>query len=110
MKKLIVALAPFVLLAATAARADTSAQMLGEPAAAADATRTIEITSATSHVNVSRGDVVRFEANGREFAYRFDTAPDVSSFDLRRIAPAGALDHPVTAYVAPDALDDVGSQ
>ena len=49
--------------------------------------------------------VVRFLANGKEFAFNFDGV-DTGGFNLQRLAPAGVLDHPVTAYVAPDGDDN----
>jgi len=79
-----------------------AAHLIGRPALPAEATRSITITPSTRFVNVSYGDVVDFKTpNGQEFAIRFDVGQNVSSFDLQRVAPAGALDHPVTAYVVP---------
>ena len=71
-----------------------------------EATRSITITPNTRFVNVRYGEVVDFKTpDGQEFAVRFDVGQSVSSFDLQRVAPAGALDHRVTAFVAPT-LDD----
>ena len=76
--------------------------LIGRPALPAEATRSITITPSTRFVNVSYGEVVDFKTpNGQEFAVRFDVGQSVSSFDLQRVAPAGALDHQVTAYVVP---------
>src|SRR5262245_43073005 len=77
------------------------AGLLGESAPNGEATRTIAISPNTHFVNVAYGDVVAFQSGGQEFTVRFDSASSVSSFDLQRLAPAGALDHPVTVYVAP---------
>jgi hypothetical protein len=85
--------------AITQARAD----LLAEPASPSAATRTVAITPDTRFINVAHGDVVAFQSGAQGFAVRFDTAPSVSSFDLQRVAPAGALDHPVTVYIAPSA-------
>jgi hypothetical protein len=76
--------------------------LLGDPASPAAAERTIKITPGTKHVNVERGEIVRFDTGGKSFAWDFNTAETVLSFDLNRVAPPGTLDHKVTAYVAPD--------
>ncbi|MBS0509301.1 MAG: CzcE family metal-binding protein [Proteobacteria bacterium] len=74
--------------------------LLGSPMPAAQASRAITIGPQTRYVNVQQGEVVRFVVNGQEFAFKFDS-PNVASFDLQRVAPAGMLDHSVMAYVAP---------
>ena len=77
-------------------------RLIGRPASPEEATRSITIAPSTRFVNVSYGEVVDFKTpSGQEFAVRFDVAQGVSSFDLQRVAPAGALDHQVTAYVVP---------
>jgi hypothetical protein len=63
----------------------------------------VEIQPSTQYVNVKQGQTVRFVSGKQEFAYKFDGAPDITSFDLRRVAPAGMLDHAVVAYVQPTA-------
>ena len=81
-------------------------RLIGRPASPEEATRSIAITPSTRFVNVGYGDVVDFKTpNGQEFAVRFDVGQGVSSFDLQRVAPAGALDHQVTAYVTPSLND-----
>ena len=77
-------------------------RLIGTPASPEEATRSIMITPSTRFVNVSYGDVVDFKTpSGQKFTVRFDVGDGVSSFDLQRVAPPGALDHQVTAYVAP---------
>ena len=88
-------------VAMVSAHAQTPTHLLGSPAGLSQATRTIVIAPGTKHVNVTQDDIVKFAANGREFAFKFD-GPSVSSFDLQRVAPAGVLDRPVIAYVAPN--------
>jgi hypothetical protein len=80
---------------------EVPARLLGDLDATADATRTIVIRPDTKYVNVVQGDVVRFVGDKGEFAVKFDGEADVP-FDLERIAPSGALDHPVTVYVEPN--------
>ncbi|HLQ01426.1 MAG TPA: CzcE family metal-binding protein [Burkholderiales bacterium] len=48
-------------------------------------------------------EVVRFLSNGQEFAWTFKGMS--SSFELNKIAPAGALDRALTVYVWPNARD-----
>lgn len=76
--------------------------LLGDPAPVAAATRTIVIAPDTRWVNVTGGDIVKFVAGNKTFAWNFDVGAGTSSFDLNRVAPPGMLDHKVTAYVAPD--------
>jgi hypothetical protein len=100
MKKLSFVLGVAGMVASLAAGAAVSAKLLGEPVAPEQAERTIVITPTTKYVNVTEGDVVKFVANGTAFAWNFDSPPEISSFELNRVAPAGALDHRVTVYVA----------
>jgi hypothetical protein len=76
--------------------------LLGDAAPAAAATRTIVIAPDTKYVNVTGGDIVRFVAGDKSFTWAFNVGANVSSFDLRRVAPPGVLDKTVMAYVAPD--------
>jgi hypothetical protein len=78
--------------------------LLGEPAPATAAQRTIAITPDTRYVNVQGGEVVRFDVGGHSFAWSFDGPVSLMSFDLARVAPSGMLDHPVTAYISPNPL------
>ena len=81
----------------------TEADMLGKPAHASAAQRTISIDPKTRWITVERGEIVKFVANGQEFAWDFDGM--YSSFDLDRIAPSGALDRRLKVYVWPNAED-----
>ena len=51
-------------------------------------------------MNVTEHETVKFEANGHAFAISF--AGGYPVFNLNQLAPAGALDHNVRVYVAPD--------
>lgn len=103
MKKIsVLLLAMAGMVASAAASAAVRTSLLGDPVDPQQAQRTIVITPTTKYVNVTEGDVVRFVANGTTFAWNFDGL-GVDSFALNRVAPAGALDHTVTAYIAPDA-------
>jgi len=81
----------------------TEADMLGKPAQASAAQRTISIDPKTRWITVERGEVVKFVANGQEFAWSFDGMS--SSFALDRIAPSGTLDRRLKVYVWPNAED-----
>jgi hypothetical protein len=75
---------------------------LGAPGTAAAATQTIVITPSTKSVNVTGGDIVNFIVGDKSFAWAFNVASSVSSFDLNRVAPPGMLEREVRAYVARD--------
>jgi len=86
-----------------ASAAVTDADMLGHAAQASAEERTVIISPKTRWVTVERGEVVRFVANGQEFAWAFDGMS--SSFDLNRIAPSRTLDRDLKVYVWPNAED-----
>ena len=66
-------------------------------------TRTITIGPDTRYVNVTGGEVIRFQVGGTSFVWNFDGRR--TSFDMSLIAPPAALDrNKVTAYVAPNPL------
>ncbi|GAB3549466.1 hypothetical protein GCM10027343_31270 [Noviherbaspirillum agri] len=76
--------------------------LLGDPAPPASASTTIVIEPGTRWVNVTGGDIVNFVVGGKSFAWAFNVAKGVSSFELNRVAPPNMLDHRVDVYVAPD--------
>ena len=78
--------------------------LLGDPASPSAAARTIVITPDTKYVNVTGGETVRFVVGDKTFAWTFNVARTIMSFDLNQIAPPGVLDHKVTVYVAPNPL------
>jgi hypothetical protein len=82
----------------------TRTDLLGDPAPLSAATRTIVITPATGAVNVTGGEIVRFVAGDKAFAWNFDGSTSAAAFALNLTAPAGLLDHTVMAYVAPNPL------
>ena len=89
-------------LAAVSAMAAPALSLLGQATPATAATRTITITPDTKYVNVVGGQTVQFNAGGKTFAWNFNGP--IYSFNLNRVAPAGVLDHKVTAYVAANPL------
>lgn len=78
--------------------------LLGDPASPSAATRTIVIKPDTRYVNVTGGETVKFIAGDKSFAWNFNVAETIFSFDLNQVAPPGVLDHEVKAYIAPNPL------
>jgi len=105
MKRLIPVLAVLTLSAIsqiTTAKV-TEADMLGSAAQASAEQRTIAIDAKTRWITVEHDEVVRLVSNGQEFAWAFNGM--ASSFDLSKVAPAGALDRALAVYVWPNARD-----
>src|SRR5712671_4351253 len=102
MRLLVSAIAALTLSAASLAvnASMTQADVFGNPAQGSAAQRTIVIDAKTRWVTVERGDVVRFVANGQEFAWAFNGM--ASSFDLNRVAPTGTLNRDLKVYVWPN--------
>ena len=106
MKTFARAVAVLALSAASlSAVALTNADRYGEAASPVDAERTIVIGPNTRWVNVNHGEIVKFVVNGKEFAWDFDGLPQ--TFDLKEVAPQGAIDHNVRVYIA-TTLNDGG--
>jgi membrane protease subunit (stomatin/prohibitin family) len=89
--------------ASLSAVAMTNADRYGESASPTAAERTIVIGANTRFVNVNHGEIVKFVANGQEFAWDFDGVPQ--TFDLKQVAPQGAIDHNVRVYVETTLMD-----
>jgi hypothetical protein len=105
MKPLVRAAAALILSSASLAATATvtQADTFGNPVQTSAAQRTVVIDVKTRWVTVERGDVVRFVANGQEFAWAFNGL--ASSFDLNRVAPSGVLERNLKVYVWPNAED-----
>jgi hypothetical protein len=104
MKTLVKAVSVLALSTASlSAFALTDADRYGEAATPAAAERTIVIGQNTRSVNVNHGEVVKFVVNGQEFAWDFDGVPQ--AFDLKQVAPQGAIDHDVRVYIATTTMD-----
>lgn len=78
---------------------DQRAKQMGAAASPAQASRSIVLTPETKWVNVKKGETIKFVAGGVEFAWTFD-GYGMRPFDLREVAPGGALSGPVTVYIA----------
>jgi Heavy-metal resistance protein CzcE len=86
--------------------ASAASLLYGDVVPTADAARTIVITPDTKWVDATDMETVKFISNGQEFAVDFDGVR--SEFPLNAIAPAGALDHIVKAYVHPAPGENAG--
>jgi len=92
----------FASIALSAASLSASASLgvsdyYGAAAPATAAIRTVVIGPGTGWVVVKHGEIVKFVANGQEFAWHFDGTRD--HFDLNQVAPQGALDHIVPVNI-----------
>ena len=85
-----------------AARQEPGLELFGSPGAVSMVTRAIAIKPGTNYVNVTGGEVIRFDVGDKSFVWNFSGTR--SSFDLARVAPSSVLDRKVTAYVAPNPL------
>jgi hypothetical protein len=105
MRLFIPAVAALTLSAAslTVTASVIEADMLGSPAQPSVAQRTISINPKTRWITVERGEVVKFVANGQEFAWAFNGMS--SSFNLNRVAPSGPLNRDLKVYIWPNAED-----
>ncbi len=92
-----------VLLSACAYReAGHPVSLLGDPAPVTAATKIVIIQPDTAWTHVTGGDTVKFVVGDKSFAWVFNVGAGIGSFDLRRVAPPGVLDHQVIVNVAPD--------
>lgn len=82
--------------------AEIRQDLLGDPAPPDAAHRSITIQKDTRYVHVEGGEIVRFNAGDKTFAWNFSGPLTVSSFNLQRIAPPGALPHQVQVIIAPN--------
>lgn len=71
----------------------------GAPASFEIIDREIKLTSTTKFVNVTNGETVRFNFNGKIFAWHFDTFNE-QSFDFSKIAPKDVNLDGIRVYVA----------
>lgn len=103
MKKILITAAT-ALIAGCAATIGTEPPLwlLGEASPNAPVVKTIVIKPDTRWVNVIGGETVKFVVGDKSFAWTFNGASSIRDFDLNRVAPAGTLDHRVTAYIGPD--------
>lgn len=77
---------------------------LGMPAPIAAAIRTITIAPQTRYINVNQGDIVKFEVDGKAFAWQFDVERPQGWLDLALFAPKGTSTYAVQVFVGPNPL------
>jgi len=100
------ALIASLLFAAGVAQAATAAndRMLngksvhGEVVAATSTTRVVNVDAGKA-INVNCGDVVTFQAAGKSFTWKFNSAAH-RALDVREIAPQGFSDKKLMVYVS----------
>lgn len=85
-----------------AGRKDPGLWLFGSPGSPSMVVRSIAIRPETTFVNVTGGEVIRFDVGDRSFVWNFDGPR--TTFDLALVAPPSLLDRKVTAYVAPNPL------
>jgi len=67
--------------------------------------RTIVVHERTRHINVTSGETVQFDVNGKRFAFAFNNWPNKDVVDLSVIAPEGvSTPQKVRVYIAPNPL------
>ncbi|RXZ30962.1 hypothetical protein D9O50_17515 [Oxalobacteraceae bacterium CAVE-383] len=96
---MILAAASLSALASTGAHTGAHTFLNGDRVSDDAAQRTVTITPDTKYVNVKAGETVKFVANGQSTTWSFDN-PNIFEVKLRKIMPAGSLDHKVMVYVA----------
>ena len=74
---------------------------LGSAAPAPSADRQIDLRPGAKYVNVTRGETVLIKADGKAFAWTFDTL-GTAVFNLSEIAPTEINVQGVRVYVAPN--------
>lgn len=93
-----------LVLLAPAAQAMPMKMTMGMLVNSAVAGRTIVVDAGTRNINVENGETVRFDVNGKSFAYTFNTFGNETAFDLSAIAPGDVMVPAVHVYVAPNPL------
>jgi Heavy-metal resistance protein CzcE len=88
-------------------------KIYGEPAPPATPDHTVRLRPNSHWVNVRYGEIVRFVAQGvngteRSFDWWFDVSPEVTSFDLSKVAPADFPNRNVRVLIDPSSPDDGG--
>lgn len=76
----------------------------GQTVPANSADYTVKVNDATKWVNVNNGDTVRFDVNGKQFAWHFDIYGNDKIVKLSDIAPSGTATGAVKIYVSPNPL------
>ena len=91
--------------ASLSAAAITQDDLYGESAQSAQAEYMMTVADSARFVNVSHGDVVTFNAGGKEFTWKFNGLE--SKFELAKIAPADTATNGVHVYVTPQPWDHI---
>ena len=90
-------------LAIGSASAGNSADY-GQRAAEGSHSRVLKLKPGAKHFNVTNGETVKFDVDGKCFTWTVRTFAHQGLFKLSDIAPAGVAAEGVTVYVADDPL------
>jgi hypothetical protein len=77
---------------------------LGEPAAEGSHARVLKLKPGAKHFNVTNGETIKFDVDGKCFTWTVRTFAHQGLFKLSDIAPEGVRADGVTVYVADDPL------
>jgi len=94
----------FALTIATATLGAAHAADYGQTVDNHFSQRVVNLDADTKYVNVTNGDTVQFVQQGKTFTFHFDTYPNVTEVDLKKIAPSGFDAGAVEVYVASNPL------
>lgn len=88
-------------VASTASFAASDADRFGNAVTVSNAQRPVELTPNTRYLNIEQRETVKFVAQGKVFAWNFDTF-GTPVFDLAKIAPKDINVGNVKVYMSPD--------
>jgi hypothetical protein len=74
---------------------------LGHVAAAGNAERVIEVTSATRYLNVTNGETVTIRQGEHSVTWHVQAPNNLNAVPLSRVAPQDEAGHEVLIYIAP---------
>ena len=94
----------FALTIASAALSTAHAADFGGTVDNRFSQRVVNLDAGTKYVNVNNGETVQFVQQGKSFTFHFNTYPNVTEVDLKKIAPAGFDTGAVEVYVASNPL------
>jgi hypothetical protein len=99
--KIVVALS-IALSSQLVGAASSETELFGEVVTSSPSDRTVAISEATSFVNVTGGESIKFVVGDKAFSWRFDGK--AGAVKLSEIAPNGFGGKDVTIYVAPNPM------
>lgn len=104
-RSLILSLLSSAAIASTAASAATFrgvSEDYGQVVTTSAVNKVVQVDASTRWVNVTDGQTVRFEIDGKSFTFNFATWPGGQQVDLATIAPKDMAVPNVRIYIAPN--------